>query len=116
MSDTKKNLISIGQLDSTGYATGYGKGSWKIVNGAMVVAHGTKSGTLYTTARYMNMVAIAESSSNPSLWHNILGHLSVKGMKMILGHLSVEGMKMILGHLSVEGMKMMVAEGVLEGL
>ena len=39
----KKNLISIGQLDSTGHATKFGKSSWKIVKGAMVVAHGTKS-------------------------------------------------------------------------
>ena len=38
----KKNLISVGQLDSTGYATEFGKGSWKIVKGAMVLARGTK--------------------------------------------------------------------------
>ena len=30
----KKNLISIGQLDSTGYATKFSKSSWKIVKGA----------------------------------------------------------------------------------
>ena len=46
----KKNLISIGQLDSTGYAAEFGKSSWKIVKGVMVVARGPKSGTLYTTA------------------------------------------------------------------
>ena len=44
----KKNLISVGQLDSTGYATEFGKGSWNIVKGSMVVARGTKSRTLYT--------------------------------------------------------------------
>ena len=49
------NLISVGQLDSTGYAAVFGKGSWKIVNGTMVVARGTKSGTLYTTAGFINM-------------------------------------------------------------
>ena len=63
----KKNLTSIGQLDSTGYATKFGKSSWKIVKSAMVVARGTKSGTLYTTARCMNMTAVAESASNSSL-------------------------------------------------
>ena len=42
----KKNLIFVGQLDSTGYATEFGKVSWKIVKGAIVVAPGTKSGTL----------------------------------------------------------------------
>ena len=39
----KKNLISVGQFDSTGYAAEFGKDSWKIVKGAMVVARGTKS-------------------------------------------------------------------------
>ena len=38
----KKNLISVGQLDSTGDAAEFGKGSWKIVKGVMVVACGTK--------------------------------------------------------------------------
>ena len=32
----KRNLISIGQLDSTGYATKLGKSSWKIMKGATV--------------------------------------------------------------------------------
>ena len=54
----KKNLISVGQLDSTGYAAEFGKGSWKIVKGAMVVARGTKSGTLYTTAGCINMAVV----------------------------------------------------------
>ena len=31
-----KNLISISQLDSTCYATKFGKSSWKTVKGAMV--------------------------------------------------------------------------------
>ena len=31
----KKNLISIGQLDSTGYAAEFGKSSWKIVKCAV---------------------------------------------------------------------------------
>ena len=42
----KKNLISIGQLDSTGYATKLEKSSWKIMKGATVVARGSKSETL----------------------------------------------------------------------
>ena len=54
----KKNLISVGQLDSTGYAAEFGKGLWKIVKGAMVVARGTKSGTLYTTAGCINMALL----------------------------------------------------------
>ena len=41
-----KNLISISQLDNTGYATKLGKSSWKIMKGAMVVARDIKSRTL----------------------------------------------------------------------
>ena len=47
-------------MDSTGYATKFGKSSWKIVKGAMVVARDTKFGTLYTIAAYMNRAAVAE--------------------------------------------------------
>ena len=53
------------------------------MKGDMVVARSTKSGTLYTTAWCMNMVVVAESASNSSLWHNRLGYMSVKGMKML---------------------------------
>ena len=63
----KKNPISIGHLDSTGYAAEFGKSLWKIVKGAIVVARGTKFGTLYATARCINMTAVAESASNSSL-------------------------------------------------
>ena len=78
----KKNLISIGQLDNTGYATKLGKSSWKIMKGATVVACGSKSGTLYTTG-CMNIATVAESASNSSVWHNRLEHMSVKGMKTL---------------------------------
>ena len=59
----KKNLISVGKLDSTGYAVTFGKGSWKIMKGAMVVALGTESGTLYTTEVCINMVVVTEGAS-----------------------------------------------------
>ena len=75
-------MISIGLLDSTGYAAKFGNSSWK-VKGVMVVACYTKSGTLYTTTGCINMTAVVESASNSSLWHNRLGHMSVKGMKML---------------------------------
>uniref|UniRef100_A0A803M738 CCHC-type domain-containing protein n=1 Tax=Chenopodium quinoa TaxID=63459 RepID=A0A803M738_CHEQI len=39
----RKNLISVGQLDSSGYRTMFGEGIWKVSKGAMVVARGTKT-------------------------------------------------------------------------
>ena len=43
---SQEELISISQLDSTCYATELGKSSKNIMKGAMVVACGSKSGTL----------------------------------------------------------------------
>ena len=85
---------SVGQ-HRLGCATELGKSSWKIMKGAMVVARGIKSGTLYTTAGCMNMVAIAESASNSSLWHNRLGNMRVKGMKMLGAKGVLEGLKSV---------------------
>ena len=89
----KKNLISIGQLDNTGYATKLGKSSWKIMKGATIVARGSKSGTLYTTVGCMNIAAIAESASNSSLRHNRLEPMSAKGMKRLAAKEVLEGLK-----------------------
>ena len=95
ISGIKKNLIFVGQLDSTGYATEFGKGSWKIVKGVMVVARGTKSGTLYTIAGCINMAAVAEGASGSCLWHNRLGHISTKGMKMLVAKRVLEDLKSV---------------------
>ena len=61
----------------------------------MVVACGTKSKTLYTTAGCMNIVAVAESASYSSLWLNRLGHMRVKGMKMLAAEGVLEGLKFV---------------------
>ena len=42
----------------------------------------TKFGT-YTTTGCMNMVVVANSALNSSLWDNRLGDISIKGMKML---------------------------------
>lgn len=91
----RKNLISVGQLDSTGYEVYLGKGSWKIIKGAMVVARGTKAGTLYTTTGCINAVVDAESTSASSLWHNRLGHMSTKGMKMLVTKGVLDGLEAV---------------------
>ena len=84
----KKNLISVGQLDSTGYAAEFGKRS-------MVVARGTKSGTLYTSVGCINMAAVAEGASGSCLWHNRLVHMRTKGMKMLVAKGALEGLKSV---------------------
>ena len=78
ISSLKNNLISIGQLDSKDYATVFGKSSWKIVKGAMVVACSTKSGTLYTIGGCMNIATVVESAPNSSIWHKFEELMNVR--------------------------------------
>ncbi|KAL2246114.1 UNVERIFIED_CONTAM: Retrovirus-related Pol polyprotein from transposon TNT 1-94 [Sesamum indicum] len=47
----KRNLISVGQLDSDGFHTTFGGAKWKISREAMTLARGLKSGTLYMAGR-----------------------------------------------------------------
>ena len=82
-------------MDSTGYAAEFGKGSWKIVKDSIVVARGAKSGTLYTIAECINMDDVAEGAFGPCIWHNRLGHMSAKGMKMLVAKGTLEGLKSV---------------------
>lgn len=81
-----KSLISSGQLDDGGYTTTFGDNSWKITKGYLVtvVAHGTKSGTLYmlhvSTTVKDNVICVTEQPS-VSLWHHQLRHMSQTAMK-----------------------------------
>jgi hypothetical protein len=80
--DLTKNLISVGQLASDGYTTIFHGDQWKISKGAMTIARGKKSGTLYKTAGECHLISVA-ASGNPNLWHQRLGHMSEKGMKVM---------------------------------
>ena len=44
---------------------------------------------------YEHSYCVAKSASNSSLWHNRLGHKSVKGMKMLTAKEVLEGMKSV---------------------
>ena len=85
--DPRRNLISVGQFDDEGYAILFFGGTWKVTKGAMVLARGRKIGTLSMTSSPRDTIAIAEASTDASLWHRKLGHMSEKGMKMLLGHI-----------------------------
>ena len=63
--------------------------------GAMVVARRTKSGTLYTTTGCINMAVVAKGASGSYLWHNRLGHMNTKGMKMLVAKEALEGLKSV---------------------
>ncbi|KAJ0726248.1 putative RNA-directed DNA polymerase [Helianthus annuus] len=81
----KRMLISIGQLDDQGYDVHFGRGQWKVVKGSMVIARGKKRGTLYMVEVPTDGVnAVSDGPSLSKLWHQRLGHMSEKGMKMLV--------------------------------
>ncbi|KAE8705427.1 Endomembrane protein 70 protein family isoform 1 [Hibiscus syriacus] len=80
----KRNLISVGQLDGEGYNTTFLGCEWKITKGALVIARGKKTGTLYVTSNLGNNIAAADADGKSNLWHQRLGHMSEKGMKTLL--------------------------------
>ncbi|RVW70488.1 Retrovirus-related Pol polyprotein from transposon TNT 1-94 [Vitis vinifera] len=56
----------------------------KVTKGARVLARGKKTGTLYMTSCPRDTIAVVDASTDTSLWHRRLGHMSEKGMKMLL--------------------------------
>ena len=76
--DLRRNLISIEQLNDEGHAILFVGGTWKVSKGARVLARGKKTGTLYMTSSPREQIAIADASTDTSLWHRRLGHMSEK--------------------------------------
>lgn len=78
-----KNLISIRQLDTEGYKIVFSNKEWKIIKGAMVVARGTKIGTLFFTDNNMELLTVSGDTVDPVIWHSRLGHMSQKDFKIL---------------------------------
>ncbi|KAJ0916719.1 putative RNA-directed DNA polymerase [Helianthus annuus] len=80
----RRKLISVGKLDDEGFNVHFGGGQWKVIKGNLVIAKGKKQGTLYmaeVSAEGVHAMTTGPSPSN--LWHNRLGHMSEKGLKML---------------------------------
>ncbi|KAE8676962.1 cytochrome P450 71A9-like [Hibiscus syriacus] len=71
-------------LDGEGYSTTFSGCEWKITKGELVIAHGKKTGTLYVTSNLENIIVVANADGKSNLWHQRLGHMSEKGMKILL--------------------------------
>ena len=93
--DLRRNLISARQLDNEGHAILFVSGTWKVTKGARVLACGKKIGTLYMTSSLRDTIVVAEVSTDTSLWHRRLGHMSEKGMKMLLSRGKLPELKSI---------------------
>uniref|UniRef100_A0A2N9I9J1 Integrase catalytic domain-containing protein n=1 Tax=Fagus sylvatica TaxID=28930 RepID=A0A2N9I9J1_FAGSY len=84
--DMRKNLISLGTLDSKGYSYKSKNGIMKVSKGAMVVMTGQKiSSNVYKLLGNTilgGVAAVAESEDDDTLlWHMRLGHMSERGMR-----------------------------------
>ena len=93
--DLRRNLIFVGQLDDEEHATLFIGGTWKVTKGARVLACGKKTGTLYVTSSRRDIIRVADASTNTSLWHHRLGHMSEKGMEMLLSKRKLPELKSI---------------------
>nr|CAN80991.1 hypothetical protein VITISV_021529 [Vitis vinifera] len=93
--DLMRNLISVGQLDDEGHAILFVGGTWKVTKGARILARGKKTGTLYMTSCPRDTIAVADASTDTSLWHRRLGHMSEKEMKMLLSKGKLSELKSI---------------------
>ena len=82
--ELRRNLIYVGQLDDEGHAILFVGGTWKVTKGVRVLARGKKIGTLYMTSNPKDTIAVVNASTDTSLWHCRLGHMSEKGMKILL--------------------------------
>ena len=59
------------------------------------MARGKKTGTLYMTSSPKDTIAVANASTDTSLWHYRLGHISEKGMRMMLSKEKLPELKSI---------------------
>ena len=67
ISDLRRNLISVGQLDNEGNAILFVGDTWKVTKGVRVLAHGKKTGTLYMTSSPRDIIVVAKVSTDTSL-------------------------------------------------
>ena len=49
----------------------------------MILACGKKTGTLYMTIRFADIIAFTKAENQAQLWHCRLGHISQKGMEIL---------------------------------
>ncbi|OIT05309.1 hypothetical protein A4A49_65337, partial [Nicotiana attenuata] len=82
--DLKKNLISLGTVESLGCKYAGEGGVLKVSHGALMIMKARRSGTLYTLLGSTITGAAAVSTSDKSdsditkSWHMRLGHMSEK--------------------------------------
>jgi hypothetical protein len=84
ISDLRRNLISIGELESEGCISTFTDKAWKVTKGSLVMEKGEKVGTLYLCIGNANSsISLTSTGVDTTLWHHRLGHMSEKGMQIL---------------------------------
>lgn len=98
----KKNLLSVGQIDSLGCRTHVENGIMKIVKGALVIMKAEKiAANLFMlegeTLLEANacIVSTNEEEESTMMWHNKLGHISERGLKILSDRKLLPGLKSV---------------------
>ena len=86
--DLKRNLISLGTLESLGCKYSAEGGVLKVSKGALILMKANRIGSLYVLQGSVVTSSVAASSSLSDsdvtkLWHMRLGHMSEKGMHLL---------------------------------
>jgi hypothetical protein len=83
------------QLDDEGHSIHFDSRKWKLNNGARILAHGHKTGTLYMTTNSGDTINVADMGANSKLWHLRLGHMSEKMMKVLFSNGKLSELKSV---------------------
>ena len=88
--ELRKNLISLGLLDTNGYKTFIQGGVMKVYKGILLVMKAKKVRNLYqlegiTEADHASTV-FENDSNSIRLWHQRMGHMRERGLKILFDH------------------------------
>ena len=94
----KKNLISLGALESNGSVVTMRDGILKVTSGALVILKGIRKNNLYYYQGSTVIGAVAAASGNKELdsmqlWHMKLGHASEKSLQILAKQGLLKGAK-----------------------
>ncbi|KAH9802840.1 retrovirus-related pol polyprotein from transposon TNT 1-94-like protein [Citrus sinensis] len=96
----KKNILSLGQMDSHGYETHVENEIMKIVKGALVLMKAGKIGAnLFMfkgeTLQEADACVASNEEESTMMWHLKLGHMSEQGLKILSERKLLPGLKSI---------------------
>ena len=95
--DLRKDLISLGTLDSNGFSYKYANGVMKLSKGVLTVMKGQKlAGNIYklmVTTIVGGAATVEPELDSTALWHMRLGHIGERGMMELHKRKLLKGIK-----------------------